>query len=280
MPYILEPPPPPSPLLDAMSQTMLLTKRLTTFLSQNTTPQLPTLLLLSPTGKLLSSSSPLPASTLRTQATLACSLWTLYQPTTSPSSSSQAQLQNQSHSRGSDATLSSTSTVTDHDHSTIAIQLTSGIMVIRALTCGLLFVAIGPSNPSSTNTATAAVTSSPQPPTSNQQTIQPQAHTNSSSRHTSPPSSPSPPVAHGDAHDGNTQSQNQSQTQSQNHSHRELGHHLAVTSAAASEAGSIRSTGTGTRGGSIASIKRQAVEVGKWLDTHLEGFQLCPPEGR
>ncbi|KAL5328442.1 hypothetical protein ACEPPN_001941 [Leptodophora sp. 'Broadleaf-Isolate-01'] len=238
-----------------MSQTMLLTKRLTTFLSQNTTPQLPTLLLLSPTGKLLSSSSPLPASTLRTQATLACSLWTLYQPTTSilpsalPSQSSQppTQNQNQTQSRGSDATFSSTSTITDHDLSTITIQLTHGIMVIRALSCGLLFVAIGPSTSSSS-----------QHPS--QHSLQAQAHLNMSlSRHTSPPSSP---PAHGEGHEGE----------------REMGGLLAVGSAAPSDAGSIRSTGTRT--GSLVGVKRQAVEVGKWLDAQLEGFRLSSPEGR
>ncbi|KAH6724749.1 hypothetical protein BKA61DRAFT_466532 [Leptodontidium sp. MPI-SDFR-AT-0119] len=214
---------------------MLLTKRLTTFLSQNTTPQLPTLLLLSPTGKLLSSSSPLPASTLRTQATLACSLWTLYQPTTSilpsalPSQSSQPPTQNQNQTH------------------TITIQLTHGIMVIRALSCGLLFVAIGPSTSSSS-----------QHPS--QHSLQAQAHLNMSlSRHTSPPSSP---PAHGEGHEGE----------------REMGGLLAVGSAAPSDAGSIRSTGTRT--GSLVGVKRQAVEVGKWLDAQLEGFRLSSPEGR
>ncbi|PVH86724.1 hypothetical protein DL98DRAFT_312134 [Cadophora sp. DSE1049] len=257
MPYIFEPPlspsQPQSPLLNAMSQTMLLTKRLTAFLSQNTTPQLPTLLLLSPTGKLLSSSSPLPASTLRTQATLACSLWNLYQPTTSimpsalPSpSQSQAQTEAQSQtshsqSRGSDATFSSTSTITDHDLSTITIQLSHGIMVIRALSCGLLFVAIGPSTPPSS-------TSHP----NQNHSLQAQAHMNLS-RHTSPPSSPQ-----GDTHDGE----------------RGGGGHLAagMGSTAPSDAGSIRSTGTRT--GSIVGVKRQAVEIGKWLDGQLEGFRL------
>ncbi|CZT39921.1 uncharacterized protein RSE6_00051 [Rhynchosporium secalis] len=270
-----------------MSQTMLLTKRLTTFLSQNTTPLLPSLLLLSPTGKLLSSSSPLPASTLRTQATLACSLWTLYQPTTSilpnalplhhPSHNQNGSRNgngSQSHSRGSDATFSSTSTITDHDLSTITIQLTHGVMVIRALSCGLLFVAIGPSNTSTANSTSNPQNSGPNP---GQQTLQAQAHA-SSSRPTSPPSSPPPPPAHGDTHDGDSQSQVQSQVQSPAQSQREFGNHLAVGSAAPSDAGSIRSTGT--RGGSIVSLKRQAVEVGRWLDGQLEGFRLCPPEAR
>ncbi|KAG4420559.1 hypothetical protein IFR04_006266 [Cadophora malorum] len=251
-----------------MSQTMLLTKRLTAFLAQNTTPQLPTLLLLSPTGKLLSSSSPLPASTLRTQATIACSLWNLYQPTTSimpsalpsqshsQSQSQTTQSQAQSQSRGSDATFSSTSTITDHDLSTITIQLAHGIMVIRALSCGLLFVAMGPSTPSSQNN------SNPNSNTNHHQpSLQAQAHMNLS-RHTTPPSSPQGDTKDGERGGGAG------------------GGHLAagMGSAAPSDAGSIRSTGTRT--GSIVGIKRQAVEIGKWLDGQLEGFRLSSPDGR
>ncbi|EHK97276.1 hypothetical protein M7I_7006 [Glarea lozoyensis 74030] len=59
---------------------MLLTTPLTTFLSHNTTPQLPTLLLLTPSGLVLSSASPLPASLLRTQATAASTLPVLIRP--------------------------------------------------------------------------------------------------------------------------------------------------------------------------------------------------------
>jgi hypothetical protein len=233
-----------------MSNTMLLTKRLTTFLSQNTTPQLPTLLLLSPTGKLLSSSSALPASSLRTQATLACSLWTLYQPAASSLITSaippQSHSQSNTHPRGSDATLSSTTTAADNDHNlaSITVQLTHGVMVIRALSCGLLFVAIGPSSV---------------PVSSPSQTLR--AQSISSHTHTSPPSSP-PGQGHGEngyngegAHDG-------------------VG--LGSGSGAPSEAGSVRSTRTA----SIMGVKRQAEEVGRWLDGQLEGFQLSSAEGR
>lgn len=238
-----------------MSNTMLLTKRLTTFLSQNTTPALPTLLLLSPTGKLLSSSSALPASTLRTQATLACSLWTLYQPAVSPLITSvihpQSHFQSNTHPRGSDATLSSTTTAADNDHdlASITVQLTHGVMVIRTLGCGLLFVAIGPSS---------VAVSSPA------QTLR--AQSISSHTHTSPPSSP-PGQGHGEseyngegAHDGGNS----------------LGMGLGSGSGAPSEAGSVRSTRTA----SIMGVKRQAEEVGRWLDRQLEGFQLSSVEGR
>jgi hypothetical protein len=229
---------------------MLLTKRLTTFLSQNTTPQLPTLLLLSPTGKLLSSSSALPASTLRTQATLACSLWTLYQPAASSlitsAISPQSHSQSNIHPRGSDITLSSTTTAADSDHdlASITVQLTHGVMVIRALSCGLLFVAIGPSS---------VTVSSPG------QTLR--AQSINSHAHASPPSSPLG-QGHGEngyngegAHDG-------------------LG--VGSGSGAPSEAGSVRSTRTA----SIMGVKRQAEEIGQWLDGQLEGFQLSSAEGR
>ncbi|KAE9380716.1 hypothetical protein N431DRAFT_432982 [Stipitochalara longipes BDJ] len=226
---------------------MLLTKRLTTFLSQNTTSALPTLLLLSPTGKLLSSSSPISASILRTQATLACSLWTLYQPTVSSVIPSvlppQSESQSNTHPRGSDATLSSTTTAADHELASITVQLTHGVMVIRALSCGLLFVAIGPSSIS---------------PSSPSQTLR--AQSISSHTHTSPPSSP---LAHGEngyngegAHEGGSG---------------------GLGSSAPSETGSVRSTG---RMASIMGIKRQAEEVGRWLDRQLEGFQLSSAEGR
>lgn len=226
-----------------MSQTMLLTKRLTTFLSQNTSPQLPTLLLLSPTGKLLSSASPLSASTLRTQATLACSLWTLYQPAPSlitsvlPTNPHQPGARNQP--RGSDSG-SSTITAAENELSTITIQLTHGIMVIRALACGLLFVAIGPSAAASNSTSNQLL----------------QAH------HASQMSPPSSPPAHTD--DSNRETPGESL--------RGLG------SKAPSEAGSVGSTGTRT--GSIMGARRHAEEVGKWLDSQLDGFALSSVEGR
>lgn len=149
-----------------MSQTMLLTKPLSAFLAAHTTPQLHTLLLLSPTGKVLSSSSPSSASTLRTQATLACSLWTLYHPFPSTTSSLVA-------SSLPTSTSNPLPQSSDQDLNSITIQLEFGIMCIRALKSGLLFVAIGPS------------------PSFNTQTYPGSRHQQIGSRHTSPPSSPS-----------------------------------------------------------------------------------------
>lgn len=247
---IFPPPLPQSPFLDSTSHAMLLNKRLTTFLSQNTTPQLPTLLLLSPTGKLLTSSSPLSATALRTQATLACSLWVLYQPSI-PSliSSSLPNSQNEqgrNGPRGSDSTIGSSNTATEHELSTITIQLTNGIMVIRQLSCGLLFVAIG----------------SPPPTPTTQGSPRPSSYQLSTHTHGSPPSSPPAQAGNGegDIHGG------------------EGGNLIGRGSAAASEAGSVRSVG-GSRGG-IMGVRRRADEVGKWLDGQLEGFVLRDGEGR
>ncbi|EKD13908.1 hypothetical protein MBM_08109 [Drepanopeziza brunnea f. sp. 'multigermtubi' MB_m1] len=259
-------------------QIMLLTKRLTVFLSQNTSPALPTLLLLSPTGKLLSSSSPSPASTLRTQATLACSLWMLYQPTTSllpsalPSShtSTHAQLQTghggaQGREGGSSSSGAgagaggSTAGNPDRERdvegaddglSTVTIQLSNGVMIIRSLSCGLLFVAIGPAPASAAGTAPGTPSLNAAQGAGVQQIAL--------SRHASP--SASPP--------GDEEGRE-----------REVSGLLAVGSAVMSDAGSIRSSST-IRTGGLLGIKRQAMEVGRWLDGQLEGFRLGSAEGR
>ncbi|KAH8684520.1 hypothetical protein BGZ60DRAFT_397726 [Tricladium varicosporioides] len=248
MPYIY---PQPSPFLDSMSQTMLLTKPLTTFLSQNTSPQLPTLLLISPTGKLLSSSSPLPASALRVQATAACTLWNLYNPFQNTSDSISAALGN-TNSHTTAYTTSSAATTNENDLSSITIQLSQGIMVIRALSCGLLFVAIGPTtNPSSSTSSHTLL-----PP-----------HTGSS--HTSPPSSPQP------QHEG------QEGIGERDHSGSSLAAIGSGGGGAPSESGSVGSSVVGARTqASILGIKRQADEVGRWLEGSLRGFNMSAAEGR
>ncbi|TVY59685.1 hypothetical protein LSUE1_G009267 [Lachnellula suecica] len=219
-----------------MSQTMLLTKPLTTFLSQNVTQQLPTLLLISPTGKLLSSSSTLPASSLRTQSTVACTMWNLYQPSASDRIASALP-----------QTRSSSANTNSADLSSITVQLSQGIMVIRSLSCGLLFVAIGPSI-------------SPAPPSSHM--LMPP---NIASSQASPAASP---PTHHDGHEGLGE-------------RIVSGGSLAVGSKAPSEAGSVGSSVTGARAhASILGIKRQAEEVGRWLENSLQGFVLSAGEGR
>ncbi|KAF4617046.1 hypothetical protein G7Y89_g15102 [Cudoniella acicularis] len=223
---------------------MLLTKPLTTFLSQNTSPQLPTLLLISPDGKLLSSSSPLSASTLRTQSTVACTLWNLYNPSQNSNNQISAALGVASQTTSQ---LPTSSTSNSNDLSSITIQLSQGIMVIRALSCGLLFVAIGP-------TITASTSTSPFP----------SSHALLASAHTSPPSSP------------------QAQENHEPLGERSLsGGSLAVGSGTPSESGSVGSSVTGARTqATILGIKRQADEVGRWLEGQLKGFKLSSEEER
>ncbi|KAI5922834.1 hypothetical protein F4810DRAFT_241041 [Camillea tinctor] len=119
--------------LAAPTPPLLLTKRLTAFLRSNLTPQIHTALLTTLSGKLLAHASPHSVSTLRTQCTVAASLWALY---AAPSTSAAvADALPPSSARGSSAGFTS---------SAITIQLTGAVVVIRRLRCGLLFVCIGP----------------------------------------------------------------------------------------------------------------------------------------
>ncbi|TAQ87066.1 hypothetical protein B7494_g4611 [Chlorociboria aeruginascens] len=120
---------------------MLLSKRLTTFLSNSTSPALHTLLLTTPSGKLLAVSSPSTAAILRTQATLASSLWTSYTQTSTSNLISSSLPSPQSSSVATSSP--------GPEISSILIQLEFGIMVIRMLKSGILFIAIGPTSTSS-----------------------------------------------------------------------------------------------------------------------------------
>ena len=228
-----------------MSQTMLLTKRLSAFLANSTSPQLQTLLLLAPTGKLLSSASPSSASVLRTQATLACSLWNLYHPFPTTTSSFV-----------SSSLPSAVASPYDNDLNSITIQLSQGIMVVRALKSGLLFVAIGPST---------SVSHSPHP---SSQTLHPPTHLRIPSSQASPPSSPSPQI---DAH-GSQTSLNVAGLGGSNPA--------GGISAAPSEAGSVGTSASLGAPTSIWGVRRQAEEVAKWLEGNLEGFVSSIGEAR
>ncbi|KAH8816136.1 hypothetical protein F5884DRAFT_775047 [Xylogone sp. PMI_703] len=245
-----------------MSQTMLLTKRLSTFLNNNTTPQIHTLLLITPVGKLLSSASPSPTSILRTQSTLACSLWNLYNPYVPNTANlvSAALPQDSDPNTSSDARIRN-GAAAGKDVNCIVIQLEHGIMVIRALKCGLLFVAIGHSSSSAQM----------QPPHS------PQSHYQQSfvASHSPPPSSPDPQAeSHHDAHENPILLQLPIQTSSG------PGAGGGSGSAAPSEAGSTITNASIGSPATIFGMKRQTEELAKWLDGKLEGFKLSPPEGR
>ncbi|KAL2875001.1 hypothetical protein SGCOL_009845 [Colletotrichum sp. CLE4] len=133
---------------------LLLTKRLTPFLASNLNTNLHTALLATPSGRLLAHASPQPVSLLRTQSTVASSLFALHAsatpdiPEALPSSSS---------SPPSSAGAATANTATEDGAYggiggagaggkplTITVQLAAGVVVIRRLKCGLLFVCIGP----------------------------------------------------------------------------------------------------------------------------------------
>lgn len=116
--------------LPTQTPPLLLTKRLTAFLQSNATPDLPTLLLATPTGKLLAHASPHPVSHLRTQSTVAASLLSIHAP----------------GGAAADA-LSTTSTAQESEdgrRAVITVSLGTGTVVMRRLKCGLLFVCVGP----------------------------------------------------------------------------------------------------------------------------------------
>ncbi|KAI1387412.1 uncharacterized protein F4822DRAFT_430158 [Hypoxylon trugodes] len=130
------------PQTSAPTPSLLLTKRLTAFLNSNLSPQLHTAALTTPSGKLLAhaSSPPNPVGALRTQCTVAASLWAHYAASTDtvintlPPPQQQYQFEQRYLSGGDPAS----------GPSAVTVQLAGGVLVIRRLKCGLLFVCIGP----------------------------------------------------------------------------------------------------------------------------------------
>jgi hypothetical protein len=127
-------------------------------------------------------------------------------------------------------------------------------MVIRELSCGLIFVAIGPTATPGNRTVSPL----------------PGSHTLLTPNiHSTPASPPSSPPAQ---HDGL----------------QELGERVvsggslnAIKSGTPSIAGSVGSSVASARQqASILKVKRQADEVGKWLEENLQGFVLSSAEGR
>ncbi|KAI1116418.1 hypothetical protein F5Y14DRAFT_448934 [Nemania sp. NC0429] len=117
----------------APTPPLLLTKRLTAFLRANLSPQIHTAVLSTAAGKLLTHASPQSVTTLRTQATVAASLWALY---AAPSTGTAIEGALPSHPSSASARPPTQSAIT--------VQLAGAIVVIRQLRCGLLFVCIGP----------------------------------------------------------------------------------------------------------------------------------------
>ena len=113
-----------------MAQTppLLFTKRLTSFLVSHLSPTTHTLLLTTPTGRLLAHASDAPAAALRARATVAAGLVRMYSrsPASTPNEDGEASAE------GEKGPLC------------VTVQMAEGIFVVRMLRCGLLLVAVGP----------------------------------------------------------------------------------------------------------------------------------------
>lgn len=152
---------------------LLLTKRLTSFLHLNLSATITTLLLLTPSGKLLAYASrpPVPVATLRTHGTVAASLYAIHSsgtdretidaalgpPTTSTGGATTSTTRRTAAAAAAvaDASERDSRSRSDgggggqHDNNdgplAVTIQLESGsVLVIRRLRCGMLFVCMGP----------------------------------------------------------------------------------------------------------------------------------------
>ncbi|KAK2002314.1 hypothetical protein LX36DRAFT_652370 [Colletotrichum falcatum] len=244
---------------------LLLTKRLTAFLAANLNAHLHTALLATPSGRLLAHASPEPVSLLRTQATVASSLFALHASTAPDipdalpnSSSSPPPPPPPQHSSANNNNSTSTTTgaaaaaATEGTGKplTITVQLAAGVVVIRRLKCGLLFVCIGPLAES----------------------IDPNA----------------PEPAHG-LHPHPQQPQQQQQQHHHHHPNGGSGGATpALVPASPSEADSVLSVGaqTTTSLGSVGSVntagivvlRRHAEDLARWLDDKLGSLRV-PEEG-
>lgn len=269
---------------------LLLTKRLTSFLQLNLSPQITTLLLLSPDGKLLAYASqpPIPVATLRTHGTVAASLYTIH------SNGADQDTIDAALPPGSRARRTSRGSSSSKSEGPLAvtIQLESGtVLVIRRLRCGMLFVCMGPpaghdaqgSRPGTQHhhqqqgglhaQAQGGQAAQQQPPS--QQGLQPQASaddttTGGANGHT-PTSSPPPTTATtpATAHPPSSSAQ-------------PLG--------SPPETASIRSAGTGASATSTSSAvfgagtagvvatRRHAEELARWLDDKLGALDV-PDDG-
>lgn len=133
---------------------LLLTKRLTTFLTTRLSPSSHTLLLTTPTGNLLAHASrPLkPASELRAQATVASSLVAMHtgcaslvphalsaSPTDRDQDGDDDEEEGEEEGDGSDGEREE-----EEEAVAVTVQLAGGVVVIRRLRCGLLLVCVGP----------------------------------------------------------------------------------------------------------------------------------------
>ncbi|KAI0887953.1 uncharacterized protein GGS22DRAFT_154647 [Annulohypoxylon maeteangense] len=253
------------PSVSAPTPSLLLTKRLTAFLSSNLSPQIHTAALTTLSGKLLAHASPHPVGTLRTQCTVAASIWALY---AAGETYTVIEALPPAHTGlESDFTLPPTPTP-----NAVTIQLTGGVMVIRHLRCGLLFVCIGPLGE---DARPSTSTSYRNPPTSHSNS---NLNPNSAATNFGPSLSPQTPShGHSSSHPHTPQSQGRpmpstpSTSGHEAHPQTPLGSPSEVASVASAGAATTASVATTTSvaASAVMATRRQAEELARWLDDKL-----------
>ena len=239
---------------------LLLTKRLTTFLRANLSPQITSTLLLMPSGRLLAYACQpaVPVSTLRTQGTVAASLWAIHSHGTDRESIATA-LGGQEQSASS---RSASGGGGSREPSAVTLQLDGGnIVVIRRLRCGMLFVCIGPSQPGD---AAAAAASSLQLTQQQQQQPTPEQVVHERNGHL-----PSQHHHHGQQHLASSHAQTSSPTVG-SPSASEVESVLSVATGVAT-VGSTATTSSfaGSATAGIVATRRHAEALAVWLDDKL-----------
>ncbi|KAI1777065.1 hypothetical protein F4818DRAFT_333902 [Hypoxylon cercidicola] len=227
--------------LSSPTPSLLLTKRLTAFLSSNLSAQIHTAALTTLSGKLLAHASPHGVGALRTQCTVAASIWVQYSSRAAGLAVAESLPSSHSSSPQSPETRCAEPA---SPPGAVTIQLAAGVVVIRRLRCGLLFVCVGPAGDSSSSSGAA--------------TEQQQHHHSSSSAMPTP------------------QQQQQQPPSTPGGDHRPpmtppLGSPSEVESVASLGAATTASVATtaSTAAAGVVAMRRQAEELARWLDDKL-----------
>ncbi|KAI0169354.1 hypothetical protein GGR52DRAFT_517827 [Hypoxylon sp. FL1284] len=242
--------------LPAPTPSLLLTKRLTAFLTSNLGPQVHTAALTTQSGKLLAHASPHPVGTLRTQCTVAASIWAQY--ASSPAADAVAEALPRSSSSSTHPT----------PPAAVTVQLAAGVLVIRRLRCGLLFVCVGPGPDGSATGSGGGSNSNAIAAEQQQQQQQTQSSSgNNSSGNSSGNTNTSTSTAPG-AIPTPQQLQPPSTPVRENRPPSPLP--MGSPSEVASVASVATTATTATAGGAgVVATRRQAEELARWLDDRL-----------
>lgn len=271
---------------------LLLTKRLTSFLQLNLSQQITTLLLLSPDGKLLAYASqpPIPVATLRTQSTVAASLYTIHSNGADPDTIDAALPPG---SRARRTSRGSSSSSRSDGPLAVTIQLESGtVLVIRRLRCGMLFVCMGlPAGHDAQGSRPATQhqqgnlhaqaqggQASQQPQSTSQQNLHPQQTEDDTAiggaganGHTPTSSPPPPPTT-----SGSTAAAQPSLSAQPLGSPPETASIRSAGTGASAASSSSAVFGAGTAG--VVATRRHAEELARWLDDKLGALDV-PDDG-